>query len=116
MFIAMNRFKISNGSEGAFEALWKERESHLKETDGFQEFKLLRGPADEEGGFTLYASHTTWRSRAAFEAWTKSLQFRKAHANAGKSDVQYLGHPELETFETVDGTLLSADGPGDFAL
>ncbi|MCY6379686.1 antibiotic biosynthesis monooxygenase family protein [Hoeflea prorocentri] len=109
MFIAMNRFKIETGSEGAFETLWKERESHLKDTAEFEEFKLLRGPVDEEGGYTLYASHTTWSSRAAFEAWTKSVSFRKAHENAGKSDIQYLGHPQLETFETVDGTFLSAD-------
>ncbi len=107
MFIAMNRFKIKRGSEEAFETLWKNRESHLEDTPGFVEFKLLRGPADDEGGFTLYASHTTWKTRVDFENWTKSLQFREAHKNAGKNDVQYLGHPQLETFEAVKGTLLA---------
>ncbi len=75
---------------------------------GFIEFKLLRGPFDEEGGYTLFASHTTWNAREDFEAWTKSDQFRKAHGNAGKSKVDYLGHPHLETFEAVEGTHITA--------
>jgi hypothetical protein len=33
-------------------------------------------PAEDH---TLYASHTVWESRAAFEAWTKSEAFRAAH-------------------------------------
>ena len=48
---------------------------------------------------TLFASHTTWESKAAFEAWTRSEEFRKAHANAGiKRDI-YRGPPQLEFFE-----------------
>ncbi len=31
-------------------------------------FHLLRGPGGDD--HTLYASHTIWQSRAAFEAWT----------------------------------------------
>lgn len=108
MFIAMNRFKVTEGSESDFETVWQSRESHLLGMDGFVEFKLLRGPHDAEGGYTLFASHTTWRSRDDFEAWTRSEQFRKAHANAGSGKVSYLGHPQLETFDTVDGTFVSA--------
>ena len=29
MYIAMNRFKISLGSEAAFEKVWRDRDSHL---------------------------------------------------------------------------------------
>ena len=42
---------------------------------------LLRGP--ERDDHTLYSSHTTWRSRAAFETWTRSEAFRLAHRDAG---------------------------------
>ena len=62
---------------------------------------LLRGPERED--HILYSSHTVWRSKAEFEAWTKSEQFRKAHANAGSSSIRpmYLGHPEFEGFAVV---------------
>jgi heme-degrading monooxygenase HmoA len=99
MFIAMNRFRITKGFEAGFETVWRERESHLSNVPGFLEFALLRGPERED--HVLYASHSTWESRAAFEAWTESDAFRKAHAQASAPRGTYLGHPELETFETV---------------
>jgi heme-degrading monooxygenase HmoA len=99
MFVAMNRFKIAPGHEADFEAVWRERESYLDTVPGFQTFHLLKGPASES--HVLYASHTVWESRAAFEAWTRSESFRKAHAQANPRKGTYLGHPELETFESV---------------
>ena len=48
---------------------------------GFVEFHLLKGPEAET--YTLYSSHTVWQNKAAFEAWTKSEEFRAAHARAG---------------------------------
>lgn len=99
MFIAMNRFKILPGKEDEFIEVWRKRESYLDEVPGFHEFRLLRGPSTEE--FTLFASHSVWESRAAFEAWTHSEAFRKAHANAGGAKGIYLGHPQFEGFEPV---------------
>jgi heme-degrading monooxygenase HmoA len=60
---------------------------------------LLKGPEAED--HTLYASHTVWQSKAAFEAWTKSEEFRQAHARAGYETTGslYLGHPKFEGFE-----------------
>ncbi len=99
MFVAMNRFRIVKGHEDDFVAVWKNRDSRLKDVDGFVEFHLLRG--GEEDDHTLFASHTIWRDRAAFEAWTKSDHFRQAHANAGDNAHMYLGHPQFEGFEAV---------------
>ena len=99
MFIAMNRFRIARGREAEFEQVWSERDSHLEGVEGFVSFRLLRGP--EADDHTLYASHSTWRDRAAFESWTRSEAFRKAHAGAGARRGLYLGHPEFEGFETV---------------
>ncbi|MEO1293203.1 MAG: antibiotic biosynthesis monooxygenase [Pseudomonadota bacterium] len=101
MFVAMNRFKVAHGSEPAFEAVWKNRDSHLKTVPGFRSFHLLKGA--EASDHTLYASHSLWDSRAAFEAWTKSEAFRAAHRDVGETKTQYLGPPELELFETVEG-------------
>jgi heme-degrading monooxygenase HmoA len=102
MFIAMNRFRIVIGSEAAFEAVWTNRDSHLKSVPGFVEFNLLKGPVRE--GYVLYSTHTSWESRAAFEDWTRSEAFRAAHRNAGDNRAMYLGPPELELIESVQAT------------
>lgn len=99
MFIAMNRFQIIPGEEDAFEAVWKSRDSHLADVPGFIEFHLLKGPSEED--HTLFSSHTLWRSREDFVAWTQSEAFRLAHRNAGDNKPLYLGHPKFEGFEVV---------------
>jgi heme-degrading monooxygenase HmoA len=99
MFVAMNRFRIAPGSEEAFEEMWRTRDSQLAAVDGFMAFKLLKGPT--AGDHTLYVSHSMWRDRAAFDAWTKSQHFRRAHANAGDTKAMYLGPPVFEGFESV---------------
>jgi heme-degrading monooxygenase HmoA len=99
MFIAMNRFRVRRGEEERFERLWTERDTHLAGVPGFVEFHLLRGPEDEE--HTLFASHTLWASKEAFEAWTRSQAFRDAHRSAGEHTGLYLGHPQLEGFAVV---------------
>lgn len=99
MFIAMNRFQVKKGSEDAFEQVWLTRDTHLDEVPGFIEFHLVKGPEAED--HTLYASHTVWRDRDAFEDWTRSDAFRKAHARAGNESTGslYLSHPKFEGFE-----------------
>ncbi|NPU92380.1 MAG: antibiotic biosynthesis monooxygenase [Gammaproteobacteria bacterium] len=99
MYIAMNRFRIARGREQDFIAIWKNRDTHLQTVPGFKTFNLLQGPSDDE--CTLFASHSTWESAAAFTDWTRSEAFRKAHANAGDSKGVYLGPPKFEGFEAV---------------
>jgi len=99
MFIAMNRFRVAPDAGAEFEQLWTTRDSLLREVPGFIEFHLLRGPERED--HILYASHTLWRSRADFEAWTRSEAFRQAHRGAGGTRPLYLGHPEFEGFEAI---------------
>ena len=103
MYIAMNRFKVQNGSESDFEEVWKSRDSTLDQMKGFREFLLLRGPVNEAEGYTLFASHTIWESYEDFVAWTKSQNFRDGHKNAGKGKTIYLGHPQFEGFSVVEG-------------
>jgi heme-degrading monooxygenase HmoA len=99
VFIAMNRFQVKTGSEEAFEAVWLSRDTHLKDVPGFVSFELLRGPEME--GLRLYASHSLWRSKEAFEAWTRSEAFRLAHKDAGDNRGLYAGHPQFEGFEVL---------------
>lgn len=108
MFIAMNRFQVLRGQEKAFEDVWLSRESHLETVPGFLGFHLLRGPERED--HTLYASHSTWASQAAFEAWTKSENFRLAHRQAGDNKPLYMGHPQFEGFEALQDVVPAKAG------
>lgn len=106
MYIAMNRFRVAPESTEAFETVWMTRKSHLEEMPGFVEFHMLKGA--DKGDHVLYASHTVWESREAFEGWTKSQAFRDSHASTGagaganaggERPKLFLGHPEFEGFE-----------------
>ena len=99
MYIAMNRFSIVPGRETEFETLWQDRETHLEQVPGFLDFHLVRG--EKQDTSTLYASHSTWESKADFLNWTKSEAFRQAHKNAGENDDLYIGHPVFEGFDVV---------------
>ena len=99
MFIAMNRFQIVPGKEKDFEEVWRNRDTHLEDVPGFAEFHLVKGKREED--YTLYASHTVWESKKAFENWTKSEAFKLAHKNAGQHKDIYIGHPVFEGFNVV---------------
>ena len=106
MYIAMNRFSVLPGEETAFEAVWLGRDTHMDSVPGFIAFHLLRGPTGED--HTLYSSHTQWRSKDDFEAWTRSEAFRAAHKGAGGNKPLYLGHPRFEGFEVIQEVLPAA--------
>ncbi|MFT6434901.1 MAG: heme-degrading monooxygenase HmoA [Candidatus Azotimanducaceae bacterium] len=99
MYLAMNRFQIAHGFEEGFEKIWRERDSFLSEVPGFRTFSLLKGLKTDH--YVLYASHTVWDTESEFTAWTESDAFRKAHGQTSAPKGTYLGHPELETFQSV---------------
>jgi len=99
MFIAMNRFKISAGREADFEGMWRRRESYLEDVPGFLAFALLRGGPGADGT-TEFISHSTWRSRADFDAWRASEAFIRGHAQGSVEGV-IAAHPELSLYEAV---------------
>ena len=99
MYITMNRFKVRLEEQEAFKARWLDREVYLNTAPGFVAFHLLQGPARED--HVLYASHTVWSSHDAFDGWTRSEQFRAAHAGAGSGRSLTLTHPEFEGFEVL---------------
>ena len=103
MYIAMNRFKINPGFEQGFEEIWLSRNSTLDTVPGYHSFKLLRETSvnDTEQPHTLYSTLTIWENEGAFRNWTKSENFRQAHANAGAVKGTYQGPPNLELFDVV---------------
>ena len=96
LFIAMNRFTVDPARGTEFEEHWRKRESYLAEVPGFVRFALLRG--DEPGD---YISHSTWESRQAFDAWTESDAFRKAHGQARTPEGVLRGPPRIALYEAV---------------
>ncbi|WP_333824558.1 antibiotic biosynthesis monooxygenase family protein [Pinisolibacter sp.] len=99
MFIAMNRFRIAEGREVEFETRWKARESRLLQQTGFLGFHLLRDAT--RGDHTLYATHTVWANRAAFETWTRSDDFVASHRGAESFAALMTGPSEFEGFDAV---------------
>jgi len=100
MYVAMNRFRVTKGSEDAFETLWRDRDSHLAGTSGFLDFAMLRGAAT--GDHTLYISQSRWASEEAFRGWMTSDSFRRAHRDAGGAKHLYLGPPTFEGFAALE--------------
>jgi heme-degrading monooxygenase HmoA len=100
MYIAMNHFRVRPEATADFERAWRERQSYLSEVPGFQSFHLLRGPVED--GAQLYASHTVWRDQEAFEGWTQSEAFRKAHTQGGQTVKFLVGPPRFVGWQSVD--------------
>ena len=97
MFLAMNRFKITPGFEPKFEEIWQERNSELSQVPGFKQFALLKGPVTD--AYVLYASHSVWECKGAFEYWANSGSFRQTDDQIIAPKGTYLAHPvESETF------------------
>ena len=103
MYVAMNRFKVVQGSEEAFEAVWKNRKSTLSEMNGFRDFHLLRGATNEAEGYTLFASHSTWASEARLHRLDAIREFPRGAPQRRQNKPMYLGHPVFEGFTSVDG-------------
>jgi heme-degrading monooxygenase HmoA len=95
MFIAMNNFKVAEGKGPEFEEIWKNRETHLRSVPGIIRFALLRGDNGE------YISHSTWESRDAFEAWTRSDAFVQGHRGGGSLMGILTGPPQVKMWESV---------------
>ena len=95
MFVAMNRFLVVSGQEERFEAMWRERETFLDSVPGFLRFALLRGDRAGE-----YLSHSTWQSREAFDAWTRSEAFTAGHRQGSLQGI-LADHPEVSLYEAV---------------
>jgi heme-degrading monooxygenase HmoA len=96
IFVTMNHFEVDPARAAEFEEHWRRRHSYLDEVPGFVRFALLRG--DQPG---TYVSHSTWESRKAFEDWTRSEAFRKAHAQAATPSGLLRERPHLRTYEAV---------------
>ncbi len=98
MYVTMNRISVDSAHRDAFERRFRQRAGLVDQAPGFVRNLVLR-PEEEDG---VYIVLTMWRSREDFVAWTRSEDFRKAHARAAETPKDMFRAPgRLETFYTV---------------
>ena len=98
MVAVMNRIPVNPEYAEAFEQRFSDRAALVDGMDGFVSFRLLRPGKPEDP----YIVMTFWETRAHFEAWTHSDEFKEGHARAGRLPRgAFLGHPKIEVMEII---------------
>lgn len=111
-FIAMNRFSVKEGMEGAFEERFAQRESTLEQFDGFKGFLLLRRDGSDPDGVT-HSTWSVWKDRASFDAWMgaeKKPTGPPAAAEGAAKPPPIYAKPPVPTF--YEGILVLESGKG----
>ena len=99
MFVTMNRFTIDPDHWHDFEVRFKQRAGLVDGEPGFIRNAVLR---PEQGSTDQHIVMTMWETREAFEGWTRSESFRKAHEKAGQTPKEWFVTPsKLEMFESA---------------
>lgn len=102
MYVTMNRFTINPKHWHDFEERFKQRAGLVDHEPGFIRNAVLR-PA--ENSSEQHIIMTMWESREAFETWTKSESFHKAHEKAGQTPREWFTAPgKLEVFDSLTNT------------
>lgn len=91
-FVAINRLQVPAEYAEHLERAFQ-RSSNMRGVPGFLAFRFLRS---QEGG--EYLVYTEWTDRAAYERWTESDAFRRAHAGSNQSSPV---RSHLELYEVV---------------
>ena len=99
MFITMNRIPVNPEFSDAFEERFASRAGLVDHAPGFVRNLVLR---PLKGSSDRYIVMTLWESEADFHAWTKTDDFKKAHAGVRQApEGMYLGPGKIEVFDTV---------------
>ncbi len=77
MYIVANRVPVLPEWHEQFEERFRTRAGQVDTQPGFVSMQVLR-PADADSPYVIL---TTWRDKAAFNAWVGSEDFRLAHQN-----------------------------------
>ncbi|CAJ1950166.1 unnamed protein product [Cylindrotheca closterium] len=93
-FVACNQFFVPPENASAFEQRWANRESRLKDCEGFVSFSMLRRDGQAKGHGTspmdesepTYLSTTIWKDQASFQKWRQGSAFQKAHGGGPPKD------------------------------
>ena len=96
-FVACNQFFVPRDNAVAFEQRWKNRESKLRDCEGFVAFSMMRRDGQAKGHGTVamdesveptYLSTTIWKDRASFQKWRDGSNFSKSHGKKDEGEVK----------------------------
>ena len=96
MYIVANRVPVAAGWEETFEERFRQRAGQIDKQPGFVRMEVLRPDSEE----TPYVVLTSWRDKAAFEAWVGSDDFKLAHSNPMPKEA-FAGEGKLERYAIV---------------
>ena len=93
MVVVMNRIPVAKGHEEAFMERFRTRAGLVDHEPGFVRNMVLRPLKGD-----YHVVMTFWESAEAFQAWTRSEAFHKAHSRVAPAEM-FRGHNELEIYE-----------------
>ncbi len=96
MFIVANRVPVAAGWEETFEERFQKRAGQVDKQPGFVRMQILRPESND----APYVVLTTWKDKAAFEAWVGSPDFRLAHSNPMPKEA-FAGEGKMEMHEVI---------------
>ena len=98
MFTVMNRIPVKPEYAEQFEERFRNRAGLVDSMPGFIRNEVLR-PAQEGKPYIVL---TYWQSKADFERWTESDEFKQGHARSGSLPREaFAGRNELEMHEVI---------------
>ena len=95
MIVVANRIPVAKGYENEFERRFEHRFGAVDDMPGFIRNEILRPIMGD-----YYIVMTHWESKAAFEAWTHSEEFKQAHANRPPKEM-FAGPNVFEMHEVI---------------
>lgn len=97
-FVVMNNIPVTDEGTAMFEERFKQRQSELDKTAGFQAFRLLR---PKKGN--TYVAVTQWVSETDFDNWKNSDAFKKQHqAGPAKPPAFFADKPFITSYLMIN--------------
>jgi heme-degrading monooxygenase HmoA len=96
MYIVTNRVPVADGYQEMFEERFRNRAGQIDKQTGFIRMQVLKPVTPD----TPYLVQTTWRDKAAFEAWMGSEDFKTAHSNPMPKEA-FSGQGRIEMFDVL---------------
>lgn len=112
VIVAQDRFSVRDDCKAAFEKVWQERESKLKDFPGFFGFFMQRRDASVADDGVNYIASSMWQSKAHFDAFKATmLQQAKENGAAPSKTMELLNSPPKIILYEGKLALLSSKGP-----
>jgi heme-degrading monooxygenase HmoA len=96
MYVVTNRVPVAADYEEMFEQRFHNRAGQIDKQPGFVRMQLLKPDMPD----TPYLVQTTWKDKAAFEAWVGSEDFKVAHSNPMPKEA-FAGEGRIEMFAVI---------------